>query len=90
MDGPQLAKPVRAVRNGPVPAAFAVAPAVLQTYVGTFQTETVMLTVALGDGGRLIIGPPGQPLQPMRPTSENEFRVDSGGFRVVFHPETAP
>lgn len=86
MDGPELATPVRAVRTGPVPTAFAVAPDVLQTYVGTYQTETVKMQVDLGDG-RLTIGPPGQPPQPMRPTAENEFRVDGGGFRVVFHRE---
>ncbi|MDQ3077259.1 MAG: beta-lactamase family protein [Pseudomonadota bacterium] len=86
MDGPELAAPVRAVRTGPVPPAFTVAPSVLESYVGTFKTETVTLTVTM-DAGKLAIGPAGQRPQPMRPISNTEFRVDGGGFRVVFHPE---
>ncbi|MDQ3144807.1 MAG: beta-lactamase family protein [Pseudomonadota bacterium] len=87
MDGPELAAPLRAVRTGPVPPAFTVALDVLQSYVGTFKTETVTLTVSMAGPGKLTIGPAGQPPQPMRPVSETEFRVDGGGFRVVFHKD---
>jgi hypothetical protein len=84
---PEAAAPVRAVRSGPVPAAFAVAPAVLQTYVGSYQTETLAVTITLDEGGRLIMTPAGQPPMAMRPTSQTEFRLDGTPMRVVFHPE---
>ena len=81
------AQPRRAVRIGPVPPAFAVVPAVLQSYAGTYATETVVVTVALDENGRLTVSAPGQPPLAMRPVSETEFRIDSNPMRVVFHPE---
>jgi len=83
---PDARAPVRAVRTGPVPAALKVDPAVLQTYVGTYQTETLAVAVALGENGRLTITPAGQRPMPLRPISETEFRID-GAMRVVFHNE---
>jgi len=80
--GPDLA-----VRTGPVPPPLALAPALLQSYTGRFQTETVALTIALGANGRLTIQQDGGPLLPMRPVSDTEFRVDAARFRLVFHPE---
>jgi D-alanyl-D-alanine carboxypeptidase len=85
---PDNAEPQRTVRSGPVPAPFTVAAAILQTYVGTYQTETVTLTVFLGENGRLTIAPPNQPPIEMRPVSETEFRLDGTPMRVVFHPES--
>ncbi len=84
---PEAAAPLRAVRSGAVPAAVAVAPVVLQTYAGTYQTETLAVTVALGGNGRLTMTPAGQPTMSLRPVSETEFRIDGTPMRVVFHPE---
>jgi CubicO group peptidase (beta-lactamase class C family) len=81
------AGPERAVRTGPVPAALAVPAAVLRSYAGTYQTETLAVTVALGDGGWLTLTPNGQPTMALRPVSQTEFRIDAGNMRVVFHPE---
>ena len=87
LDPPDEAQPVRAVRSGPVPAPFAVAPEVLASYVGTYATEQPVVTVALGENGWLTIAPAGQPGIALRPVSDTEFRADAAGFRVVFHPE---
>lgn len=87
MDGPELAAPVRAVRTGAVPPPFTVSPPVLQSYAGDYQTETIAVTIALGENGRLSMTPAGQAALPMRPVSETEFRIDGTPMRVVFHPE---
>ena len=84
---PEAAAPVRAIRSGPAPAPLAVAPAMLQTYAGTYSTEALAVTVALDEQGRLTITPAGQRPLLMRPVSETEFRIDEGNMRVVFHPE---
>ena len=84
---PDAAQPQRAVRTGPVPPAFTVAPAVLQTYVGRYQTETLALTIAHGENKGLTITPAGQGPLPLRPVSETEFRIDGTPMRLVFHPE---
>ena len=87
MHGPELAAPVRAVRTGAVPPPFTVASAVLRSYVGTYQTETLAMTVAMGEDGRLTMTPAGQRPMPIRPVSETEFRIDGTPMRVVFHPQ---
>ena len=84
---PDLALPQRAVRTGAAPPPFAVAPAVLQSYVGTFKTEVLTVTVARSEDGGLTMTPAGQPPAAMRPVSETEFRIDGTPMRVVFHPE---
>ena len=84
---PEASAPLRAVRSGPAPIPFAVAPAVLRTYAGTYSTEALAVTVALAENGRLTITPAGQRSLSMRPVSETEFRVDQGNMRVVFHAE---
>jgi D-alanyl-D-alanine carboxypeptidase len=84
---PDTSGAARAVRTGPVPTPIAVAPALLQTYAGAFQTETLKVKIELGANGRLTIQPEGGAAMPMRPVSNTEFRVDAGGFRLVFHPE---
>lgn len=84
---PDRAEPVRGLRAGDVPAPFTVAPAILQSYVGTYATEQPVVTVALRDDGWLTIAAAGQGPFPLRPVSETEFRADAAGFRVVFHPE---
>lgn len=84
---PDRARPQLAVRTGPVPPPLTVARDVLQSYVGTYQTETVALAVALAGDGSLTIAPAGQPPMPMRPVSATEFRIDGTPMRVVFHPE---
>jgi CubicO group peptidase (beta-lactamase class C family) len=84
---PDSAQPLRAVRSGAAPAAFTVAPAVLQTYVGTYQTEALAVTIALRADGSLTITPAGQRPMPMRPVSDTEFRIDGTPMRLVFHPE---
>ncbi|MDP8914260.1 MAG: beta-lactamase family protein [Pseudomonadota bacterium] len=81
------AEPERAVRTGALPRPVAVPAAVLQSYLGTFQTETLVLTVSPGENGWLTITPAGQPPMPLRPVSTTEFRIDRGNMRVVFHPE---
>ncbi|HYE47369.1 MAG TPA: serine hydrolase domain-containing protein [Caulobacter sp.] len=81
---PEDAAPVRATRTGPVPPSLVVPPEVLASYVGAYQTEGPLLTIALADG-KLTITPPGQAPIPMRPVSQTEFRLE--GMRLVFHPE---
>jgi hypothetical protein len=83
----EAAAPARSLRTGPVPAAFEVARSVLQSYVGTYKTETIAVTVELAANGRLTITPAGQPALPMRPVSNTEFRIDGTPMRIVFHPE---
>lgn len=87
LHSPEAAAPLRAVRTGAVPAAIAVAPAILQSYVGTYATETVAIAIALDAEGRLTIAPDGQPPMPLRPVSDTEFRIEGGPMRLVFHPE---
>jgi hypothetical protein len=87
MHSPEDAEPQRVVRTGPVPPPLAIQPAVLRSYAGTYATETVVVTVALDENGRLTIQPAGGRAMPMRAVSETEFRVDEAGFRLVFHPE---
>ena len=77
----------RSVRIGDAPPPVSVPLAVLQTYVGTYQTEQPLLTVALDKDGRLTIAPPDMEPIPLRAVSETEFRAESGPLRVVFHPE---
>ena len=81
------AQPERAVRTGPPTPPLTIAPAVLQSYVGTYATEGPVMTVALAENGSLTIAPAGQTPLPMRPISQIEFRVDAASTRVVFHPE---
>jgi CubicO group peptidase (beta-lactamase class C family) len=81
------AVPARATRTGPVPAAFTVAPEVLRTYAGSYQTETVALVIALAGNGQLMVTPARQEPMPLRPVSETEFRLDGTPMRIVFHPE---
>jgi hypothetical protein len=87
LHSPDTAAPSRALRTGPVPPPLAIAPAVLRSYIGTYQTETVALIVALGEEGRLTIAPTGQPPLAMRPVSQTEFRIEGGMMRVIFHKE---
>jgi CubicO group peptidase (beta-lactamase class C family) len=81
------AAPQLGVRTGPVPAAFAVARSVLATYVGTYQTETIAVTIALGERGELTLAPAGQAPMVLRPVSATEFRIEGAPMRVVFHPD---
>jgi CubicO group peptidase (beta-lactamase class C family) len=81
------AQPERSVRTGDAPPPLAVAPALLRTYAGTFQTETVAVTIALAENGGLTIQPTGGQPMPLRPVSDTEFIADRAGFRIVFHVE---
>jgi CubicO group peptidase (beta-lactamase class C family) len=81
----EAAEPKRAVRTGTAPTPLSVAASVLRTYVGTYQTETIAVTVALQGNDRLTLTPAGQRPMPLRPVSETEFRID-GAMRLVFHP----
>ncbi|HYD25424.1 MAG TPA: serine hydrolase domain-containing protein [Croceibacterium sp.] len=87
LDPPDEAQPIRAVRSGPVPAPFTVVPEVLQSYLGSYATEGPVLIVGRGANGWLTIAPAGDEPIALRPVSDTEFRADTGGFRVVFHPE---
>jgi hypothetical protein len=83
----EAAAPMRSVRTGPVPAALEVARAVLESYVGTYHTETIAVTIAMDSNGRLTATPAGQAPIPMRPVSNTEFRIDGTPMRILFHPE---
>lgn len=83
----EAAMPDSAVRTGAAPPPFTVDPAVLKSYAGVYTTEGPVVTIALDDRGQLSIAAAGQPPMPMRPVSQTEFRVDGGGFRIVFQPE---
>ena len=83
----ETATPLLAVRTGPVPPSFTVPLPVLQSYVGTYQTEGPVVTIALDKAGGLTIAPAGQEPLAMRPVSQTEFRIEGGIMRVVFDPE---
>ena len=59
----------------------------LETYTGTFQTETIALTIAFDAAGRLTAAIPGQAPSILRPVSATEFRIEGTPMRLVFHPE---
>lgn len=80
----------RAVRTGdipPEPVAATVSRAVLQSYVGHYQTQGPAADIALGDNGVLTVQLSGQPAIPMRAVSDTEFVVQGVGARIVFQPE---
>ena len=83
---PTAAQPSRAIRIGAVPLPLTVPPDVLQSYLGTYQTETVSVTIGPGENGWLTLTADGQRAMPMRPVSETEFRIDGTPMRLVFHP----
>jgi CubicO group peptidase (beta-lactamase class C family) len=83
----EAAGPDRSVRIGDAPPPLTVPLAVRQGYVGAYQTEAPLLTIALDQAGRLTIAPPGQPAMILRPVSETEFRVEGAPMRLVFHPK---
>ncbi len=79
-----------AVRTGPIPAApaaVAVDPTVLRSYVGAYQTAGPLATIALTEAGGLTIQLAGQPAFPLRAVSATEFNVDQVGARIVFESE---
>ena len=80
----------RAVRTGDVPAeaaAVQVSSAVLQSYVGSYQTAGPGAEIALREDGVLTVQLTGQPAIPLRAVSETEFIVQQVNARLVFHPE---
>jgi D-alanyl-D-alanine carboxypeptidase len=80
----------RAVRTGdvpPEPAAAQVDRAVLQTYVGRYQTPGPGAEIALRDDNVLTVQLQGQEAIPMRAVSATEFVVRGVNARIVFHPE---
>lgn len=80
----------RAVRTGdlpPEPAAFEVGRAVLQSYVGRYETGGPGADIALRDDGVLTVQLTGQEAIPMRAVSATEFIVQGVNARIVFHPE---
>jgi CubicO group peptidase (beta-lactamase class C family) len=87
-DGSDTAE--RAVRTGdipPEPAAAQVSRAILDSYVGHYQTPGPPVEIAMGADGVLTIQLGGQPAIPLRPVSDTEFIVQGVGARIVFHPE---
>lgn len=83
----EAAGPDRSLRIGEAPPPLTVPLSVLQGYVGAYQTEQPLLTIALDKEGRLTIGPPGQAPILLRPVSQTEFRTEGAPMRLVFHPE---
>ena len=82
----------RAVRTGDVPAetaavAVAVDRAVLQAYVGRYQTPGPGAEIALGTDGVLTVQLSGQEAIPLRAVSATEFVVPRVNARIAFHPE---
>jgi CubicO group peptidase (beta-lactamase class C family) len=79
-----------AARTGDIPPEAppaAVSRAVLESYVGRYQTPGPMVDVALRPDGVLTTQLTGQPAIPLRATSDTEFTVQGVGARVVFHSE---
>lgn len=83
---PQSTTPIRFTRTGGVPDALVIARDILQSYVGSYQTETIALTITINEAGQLMIAPDGQKPLAMRPVSETEFRIEGGNMRLVFEP----
>ena len=76
-----------ATRIGDVPPDLQVSRAVLQSYVGRYQTPGPAADIALGEDGVLTVQLTGQPALPLRATSDTEFVVQQVNARIVFHGE---
>jgi CubicO group peptidase (beta-lactamase class C family) len=81
----ELAAPMQAVWSGPVPKPVAVDAAVLRSYVGTYQTETVRIVVALSADGRLTAAQEGRAPAELRAVSPTEYGLEGTPMRIVFH-----
>jgi hypothetical protein len=80
----------RSVRAGaipPEPAPFPIAAAVLQSYVGRYDTPMGPMEVTLGGNGGLSTQISGQPPVTLRPTSDSEFQARELEAKVVFTSE---
>ena len=80
----------RSVRGGPIPpepAAFPVAAAVLQSYVGRYDTPMGPMEVVLGEEGGLSARLGGQPPVTLRPTSDTEFQAREVDAQLAFRSE---
>ncbi len=82
------AAPRVAKRTGAVAAPFTVAKEVLATYAGAFQTETVLIRIALEQDGKLWVSQGDSFRAWLRPVSETEFMVDGAPMKVVFEPSS--
>jgi CubicO group peptidase (beta-lactamase class C family) len=79
-----------ATRTGDIPPEAppaAVSRAVLESYVGRYQTMGPVVDIAMGADGVLTVQLTGQPAIPLRAASDTEFTVQSVGARIVFHSE---
>lgn len=78
---PRIAK-----RTGGVAPPLAIARETLASYVGDFQTETVLVRVALEPDGKLWITQGDSFRAWLRPISRTEFMVDGSPMKIVFEP----
>ena len=76
-----------ATRIGDVPPDVQVSRALLESYVGRYQTPGPAADIAIGEGGALTVQLTGQPALPLRPASDTEFVVQGPNARIVFHGE---
>jgi outer membrane protein assembly factor BamB len=74
----------RRLADFPADPAVTIAREVLQSYTGTYRSDTSALTVALA-GNRLTVTPPGQPTLSLVPTSQDAFDVaEAPGVSIAF------
>lgn len=82
---PEIIEPQLAVRDGPLPQLLTIAPEILRSYVGLYQTDGPLIKIAYAESTGLTLQPnDGDPL-PLRPTKVDEFVVDDANTRVVFN-----
>lgn len=84
MHRPETSATWYAVRTGAVPSPLAIDPSTLRSYEGTFQTETIVVKVAVDDAGGLTIAQGDRVPVALRPISQTEFAIEGGPMRVVF------
>ncbi|HEY8592495.1 MAG TPA: serine hydrolase domain-containing protein [Sphingomicrobium sp.] len=85
--GMQDVEPQRFVRTGALTAdaEVRVPLAVLESYAGEYQTETLAVSVRV-ENGSLVMQAKGQQPMPLRAVSATDFMLDGNKMRVVFHP----
>ena len=79
-------KPLTATRTGGVPEAIEIPEALRNSYLGRYQTETVILEVLYEDG-KLILAQSADQKIPLRALTTTRFAVEGTPMFVEFEPQ---